>query len=214
MTIMSCARAPGVIITSPSAKGQSSNLLIILVCCSSVKRLKKLRSLEFCTSSTNRALIALFRSTSSTGPINLSSELFPKARHMTLSMAFAPHTCCLVYIKPALPKIVPGFFTTKLPCLSTVCTLPSMTMNIQSPTSPSRRIWESFPKTCTVQAPASRLRSSGFIREKVGSRSRKFNAVVRCFELSFSIQDRKVAPSICQSTPSSLQVTVAVLFTL
>mmetsp|Transcript_56187 Transcript_56187/g.158353 ORF Transcript_56187/g.158353 Transcript_56187/m.158353 type:complete len:262 (-) Transcript_56187:423-1208(-) len=214
MTMMSCDRASLVMILSPASKLASSNLSTMVFCCASVSCLKKLNSALLLTLSNSIALIALLRSTSSTGPMRRSSELFPNARHFTLSHAFALLTWREVFVRTAEPKIVPSRFTALFPSRSTVSTVPSMTMNIQSPTSPSRTISCWSLKDCTEQTPASIMRSLLSRNEKLGSEFRNPIACCRFLSLSLSMQCRKRVPSIFQRTPSSLQATDAVLLTL
>mmetsp|Transcript_18147 Transcript_18147/g.51803 ORF Transcript_18147/g.51803 Transcript_18147/m.51803 type:complete len:289 (-) Transcript_18147:865-1731(-) len=146
-TTRNWAFAPEETMASPSWKVAMSNLSIIRFCCSSESCLKNPSALFLPTLSTSNVLIALRRKTSSTGPNSRSSEDFPKAKQVTVSMALAPDTWCFVYMSPALPSNVPAFLTACVPKRSTVCTLPSTTMNIQSPTSPSRKICSPRPKT-------------------------------------------------------------------
>mmetsp|Transcript_85877 Transcript_85877/g.247853 ORF Transcript_85877/g.247853 Transcript_85877/m.247853 type:complete len:205 (+) Transcript_85877:1827-2441(+) len=183
-------------------------------CCSSVSCLKNINELFLPTLSMSSALTALRRKTSSTGPSKRSRELLPKAKQVTVSIAFAPDTWCLVYMRPALPNNVPAFFTAWLPKRSTVSTVPSITMNIQSPTSPSRKICSLRPKTCTVHAAASKFKSSSFMLQKVGSFFKKPSARFKCLSLSLSIATRKPLLSIFHRMPSCEHVTVAVRLTL
>mmetsp|Transcript_67123 Transcript_67123/g.212413 ORF Transcript_67123/g.212413 Transcript_67123/m.212413 type:complete len:234 (-) Transcript_67123:223-924(-) len=214
MTTRSCAGAPGQTITSPASKETCSNLSMTRFCCLAVRSRKKSKSLDFATLSTSSDWMALRRRTSSTGPMSLSSESLPSARHVTASTALALKTCCLLYIRAATPRMVPGFFTSELPCLSTICTLPSMRMNMQGETSPARRICSPRRNICTEQAPARIFCSSSFIAENVGSILRKHIARCRCLSESFCMQSRKHGPSIFQRSPVWSQVTVAVRFTL
>mmetsp|Transcript_59773 Transcript_59773/g.134460 ORF Transcript_59773/g.134460 Transcript_59773/m.134460 type:complete len:222 (-) Transcript_59773:323-988(-) len=158
--------------------------------------------------------MALRRRMASTGPMSRSKESLPNAKHVTASTAFAPRACCLLYIKAAPPRIVPGFFTSELPYLSTTCTLPSMMMNMQGETSPARRISAPRRNICTEHAPAKSFCSSSFIDEKVGSILRKRIARCRCLSESLCMHSRKQVPSIFQRLPAWSHVTVAVRFTL
>mmetsp|Transcript_22297 Transcript_22297/g.63270 ORF Transcript_22297/g.63270 Transcript_22297/m.63270 type:complete len:287 (+) Transcript_22297:715-1575(+) len=210
ITTRSCAGAPGQTMTSPASKETCSNLSMTRFCCDAVRWRKKSRSLDWATLSTRRDLMALRRRTSSTGPRSLSKERFPRARQVTESTALAPKACCLLYMRAAPPRMVPGFLTSE----SLVCTLPSMRMNMQGETSPARRICSPRRNICTEHAPARSLCSSSFMVEKVGSILRNRIALCMCFSDSLCMQSRKYVPSIFQRLPAWSHVTAAVRFTL
>mmetsp|Transcript_19339 Transcript_19339/g.60807 ORF Transcript_19339/g.60807 Transcript_19339/m.60807 type:complete len:234 (+) Transcript_19339:1673-2374(+) len=214
MTMRNCAVAPAQVMTSPSSNEACSNLSTTRSCCLAVRCLKKSGPPGFAALSSSKDTMALRRSTSSTGPMSLSNESFPKARHFTASTALAPKACCLLYITAAPPRMVPGFFMSELPYSSTICTLPSIRMNMQGETSPARRICSPLRNICTEHAPARSLCSSSFIVEKVGSIWRKRMARCRCLSDNLCMHSRKQVPSIFQRSPAWSQVTVAVRFTL
>mmetsp|Transcript_45096 Transcript_45096/g.136725 ORF Transcript_45096/g.136725 Transcript_45096/m.136725 type:complete len:220 (-) Transcript_45096:310-969(-) len=187
---------------------------MIAFCWSSVSCAKKANEGLLPKLSAMSALMALLRRTSSTGPRRRSSECLPSAKHVTSSIALASAICCFVYMNPALPNRVPGLLIAVVPNLSKVCTDPSMTINIQSPVSPSRRICSPRPNTWTEHAAASTFCSSSVMLLKVGSPLKNVRARCKCLLLSLSIASRNPLPSKRHNTPCELQVTVAVRLTL
>mmetsp|Transcript_16005 Transcript_16005/g.35081 ORF Transcript_16005/g.35081 Transcript_16005/m.35081 type:complete len:216 (-) Transcript_16005:592-1239(-) len=208
--------APLATINSPSEKETFSNSFIRASCCATLRSWKKPSSPDLPPPELSRiiALMALRWRTCITSPTSLSSEFFPRAMHVTLSMALAPAICFLVYNSPMLPRIVPACLTTVFPHRSAVWTLPSMTMNIQSPISPSRRICSPRMKVCTEQSSASRSRSCSFRALNVASMSKKPRTLEWCLLLRRSRVRRKDRSSSLQSAPCCEQLTHAVRHTL
>mmetsp|Transcript_45060 Transcript_45060/g.119197 ORF Transcript_45060/g.119197 Transcript_45060/m.119197 type:complete len:252 (-) Transcript_45060:161-916(-) len=115
---------------------------------------------------------------------------------------------------PTEPRIAPGLLSAVLPFWSTTCALPSMMVNIQSPTSPSRKISSPFWKTCTVQASASTSLSCGVRELNVWSDSRKSFTRLRCWLFKFFKHSRKRFSPSAHKTPDCVQAIVAVRRTL
>mmetsp|Transcript_116880 Transcript_116880/g.337748 ORF Transcript_116880/g.337748 Transcript_116880/m.337748 type:complete len:200 (+) Transcript_116880:1676-2275(+) len=194
-------------ITSPGSNIASSAMLIKLWVCSGVKSpTTSLSHGKACSKSWKAQRF----NTSSTDSVNCTRELLAKARHSTTPFAFAPSSCRLPYMRPRLPKIQPGL--QMAPGLRSLegMALPETMMNIQSPTSPSRKITSPSANDCKMHALANDCWSASAKPLKFLSACKKASARSFCVDDNFSMHCLKEPLSICQSSPDAEQRIVAV----